>query len=306
MWSRSSRRLACRLIAASTLVTSGCGGSPTQPSPPDAPRIEPRPPLFQQTAVFVGAGDIGWCGSTATAATAALLNGIAGTVFTTGDNAYLSGTEAQFRDCYEPTWGRHKHRTRPTPGNHDYETPGARPYFAYFGANAGPPGLGYYSFDLGAWHIVSLNSVRAAGGRSVQARWLRQDLETRSTLCTLAYWHNPLFSSGPNGGQPHMQDVWRVLYEFGVEVVLNGDDHLYERFAPQDPDGRPDAKGIRQFIVGTGGAPLYGAQNIQPNSEARSSTFGVLKLTLRPDSYDWEFVPVAGEGAQDFGVGQCH
>jgi len=300
-----SVRVRCAIVAIA-LAAAGCGSSPTEPSGPVSPGTGSPPSLVPQSAVLVGAGDIGWCGSTATRATAALLDGIDGVVFTAGDNAYLSGTEAQFRDCYEPTWGRHKHRTRPTPGNHDYETPGARPYFAYFGANAGPAGLGYYSFDLGAWHIVSLNSVTPAGSRSVQARWLRQDLQTRSTLCTLAYWHNPLFSSGPNGGQPHMRDVWRILHEFGVEVVVNGDDHLYERFAPQDPDGRPDPIGIRQFIVGTGGAPLYGAQSVQPNSEVRTSTFGVLKLTLRPDSYDWEFVPVPGESSQDSGVGRCH
>ena len=223
--------------------------------------------------------------------------------FTTGDHAYLQGTEAQFRECYDPAWGRLRGRTRPSPGNHDYETPGALPYYSYFGANAGPAGLGYYSYDLGNWHIVSLNSITASGA---QVRWLRQDLASVTARCTLAYWHDPVFSSGPNGPQAQMREVWRILYGAGADVVVNGDDHLYERFAPQDPDGRPDPPGIRQFTVGTGGAPLHSFQAIQPNSQVRTSTHGVLKLTLKADSYEWEFIPILSGSFRDSGAGECH
>ena len=288
-------------LIACAVVPANCGGTPTEPSPPQPPDLQPPPPpVVQQTAVLVGAGDIGWCGSTATRATADLLDRIDGVIFTTGDNAYMSGTEAQFRDCYDPTWGRHRGRTRPSLGNHDYETPGAGPYYAYFGASAGPAGLGYYSYTLGAWHVFSLNSITATRG---QARWLREELSNSTAKCTVAYWHDPLFSSGPNGPQSQMRQVWRILYEAGADVVISGDDHLYERFAPQDPDGRRDPLGIRQFTVGTGGAPLSPLHSIAANSEARSSTFGVLKLTLKPDTYEWEFIPIPVEIFRDAGVG---
>lgn len=264
------------------------------------------PPMGGEEHVLVGAGDIGWCGSPGPALTARLLDNIRGTIFTTGDNAYMSGTTAQFAECYEPTWGRHKMRTRPSPGNHDYETPGASAYFAYFGATAGPAGLGYYSYDLGAWHIISLNSSIGARAGSAQATWLRADLEANRARCAAAYWHDPLFSSGPNGNQPQMRDVWRVLYEFGVDIVLAGDDHLYERFAPQDADGGFDPqRGIRQFVIGTGGAPLYAFESPRPNSEVRASTWGVLKLTLRSDEYLWEFISAAN-AAGDSGTARCH
>ena len=156
---------------------------------------------------------------------------------------------------------------------------------------------------LGAWHIVSLNSITAT---SAQARWLRQDLASVTAKCTLAYWHDPLFSSGPNGSQPQMREVWRILHEAGADVVVNGDDHLYERFAPQDPDGRPEPLGIRQFTVGTGGAPLHAFQAIQPNSQIRSTTYGVLRLTLKTDGYEWEFVPIPGANFRDAGAAECH
>ena len=255
--------------------------------------------------VFVGAGDIAQCDGNAEA-TARLLDAIGGTVFTLGDNAYPHGSRENFRDCYEPSWGRHKPRTRPSPGNHDYEPPGAQPYFEYFGANAGPAGLGYYSFDLGAWHAISLNSNIPVHATSAQAAWLQADLESRAHVrCTVAYWHHPLFSSGPNGDSTSMRDIWRILYQAGVELVLNGHDHLYERFAPQDPDGSPDqVRGIRQFIVGTGGAALYGFHTSRRNSMARISAFGVLKLTLDADGYAWEFVSVSGSG--DGGADTCH
>jgi len=239
-------------------------------------------------------------------ATARLLDTIGGTVFALGDNAYFQGTRENYRDCYEPTWGRHKARTRPVPGNHEYESPGAAPYFEYFGVNAGPVGLGYYSYEVGSWHVIALNSNINVSASSTQAGWLRSDLAAQSTTrCSLAYWHHPLFSSGPNGDNAQMRDVWRILQEAGVDVVLSGHDHLYERFAPQDQDGRPDAvRGIRQFTVGTGGAVLYSVAAPRPNSEVRISAFGVLRLTLAPDRYDWEFVPVSG--ARDAGTATCH
>jgi len=256
--------------------------------------------------VFVGAGDIGECGSRAPQATALLLDTIGGTVFTLGDNAYVRGTREEFRDCYEPAWGRHKSRTRPSPGNHDYGSAGAAPYFEYFGAHAGPPGLGYYTFPLGDWQAFSLNSNGArAGAGSAQAQWLSQSLASSPTRCAIAYWHHPLFSSGPQANQPRMRDVWRILYDFGVDVILSGHDHSYERFAPQDPDGLPDPdRGIRQFVVGTGGAGLSGFVTVQANSEVRLSAHGVLKLALRADGYEWEFIPVSG--ARDSGSGLCH
>ncbi len=257
--------------------------------------------------VLVGAGDIGAC-DMAAEATAKLLDTIDGTVFTAGDNAYDDGTPTEFHTCYDPTWGRHKARTRPSPGNHDYHSLGAAPYFAYFGENAGAPGLGYYSYDLGTWHIVSLNSNIDAGPGSTEERWLRADLAAHPAACTLAYWHHPVFSSGgAHGSDPHMQAIWRVLYDFRADVVVNGHDHDYERFAPQNPDGQAEAdRGIREFVVGTGGQVLESFGKIRPNSEVHNNdTWGVLKLTLYPTSYDWEFIPVAGKTFRDSGSGSC-
>jgi len=251
--------------------------------------------------VLVGAGDIATCDGNADA-TARLLDGIPGTVFTLGDHAYPNGADPEFQTCYEPTWGRHKVRTRPSPGNHDYESPGAAPYYAYFGASAGPAGLGYYSYDAGAWHVVALNSMADI---QAQVSWLQQDLDLNRHRCTLAYWHAPLYSSGPHGDAVAVRDLWRVLYRAGAEMVLNGDAHMYERFAPQDHDGQLDpVRGIRQFVVGTGGAPLHGARETHSNSEVLIFAFGVLKLTLEADSYAWEFIPVSGQG--DSGSGRCH
>jgi 3',5'-cyclic AMP phosphodiesterase CpdA len=256
--------------------------------------------------VFVGAGDIGLCsGGGNPAATARLLDAIAGTVFTAGDNVYPSGTAQEFRECYDPTWGRHKGRTRPVPGNHEYETGGAAPYFEYFGTNAGPPGLGYYSFELGNWHAIALNSNIPVGAGSAQGAWLRADLASSRARCTIAYWHHPLFSSGQNGNQSQMRDFWRLLYDADADIVLSGHDHLYERFTPQQQDGFPDpTRGIRQFTVGTGGALLSPIVTVRPNSEVRISALGVLRLTLNADSYQWSFIPVSGPG--DSGTGTCH
>jgi 3',5'-cyclic AMP phosphodiesterase CpdA len=197
------------------------------------------------------------------------------------------------------------------PGNHEYQTPGAADYFAYFGSRAGTPGQGWYAYDLGSWRIYALNSncdeIGGCGPGSPQEAWLRADLAANPRACSLAYWHHPLFSSGEHGSDPRMRDVAEALYESGVDVVLSGHDHDYERFAPQSPDGEPDADtGFRQFVVGTGGAPLRGLATVAPNSEARAaSTYGLLKLTLRPTSYAWQFVPVAAGGFTETGWTAC-
>ena len=183
----------------------------------------------------------------------------------------------------------------------------APPYFQYFGGAAGPPGLGYYSYPAGPWHVVVLNSEIAAGTGSAQERWLRADLQAHPNKCTAAYWHRPLFSSGPHGADRTMQGIWRTLYEFKVDVVINGHDHLYERFTPQDPNGMPDhANGIRQFVVGTGGADLTSMPGSpQPNSEMQSRAWGVLMLVLHNADYRWQFIPVDGS-AGDAGQTVCH
>jgi acid phosphatase type 7 len=297
--------LAC-LITIQCSGGNGGNGSPTGPTVPGPPNPNPNPiPSGPET--FVGAGDIAICGGNAEA-TAKLLDSIGGTVFTLGDNAYSSGTRADFQNCYDPSWGRHRSRTRPSPGNHDYATPGAAPYFEYFGANAGAPGVGYYSFDLGAWHIISLNSNVATDAGSPQAAWLRADLAANAApRCTLAYWHHPLFSSGPNGSRetPVMREIYRILYNASADLVLVGHDHTYERFAPQDADGRLDPlRGIRQFVVGTGGVPLYDFPAIQPNSEVRLKAHGVMRLILSSDRYQWDFLAVSGAG--DSGTTPCH
>ena len=266
------------------------------------------PPNDGAATVFVGAGDIANCDMLGGArATAALLDQIDGTVFTTGDHAYQTGSSKDFEKCYEPTWGRHKARTRPAIGNHDMVADHGKTYFDYFGENAGPPGLGYYSYDLGAWHIISLNSAAPARNNSQQMKWLQQDLAAHPVECTLAYWHIARFSSGSHGSDPLMGDVWKTLYEAGADVVLSSHDHDYERFAPQTDKGKPDPeRGIREFVVGTGGGGVYEFKAMASNSEVRNnSTYGVLKLTLKPGTYDWEFIPMAGQKFTDAGSGTC-
>lgn len=256
-------------------------------------------------AVLVGAGDIGWCGSPGAEETARLLDGIPGIVFTAGDNAYFSGSPSEYRDCYDPWWGRHLSRTRPSAGNHDYETPGAAGYFAYYGALAGPAGLGYYSYAAGSWHVVVLNSNVSMAAGSPQDQWLRGELGAHQASCVLAIWHHPLFSSGKHGNDPRSTDAWRALQSNGADLVINGHEHLYERFAPQTADGMPDPRGLRQFTVGTGGAVLYSFTTVRPNSEVRyNNSFGVLKMTLRSRGYDWEFVSTR-QAIADSGSASC-
>jgi hypothetical protein len=260
------------------------------------------------SVTFVGAGDIAEGGGEAEA-TATLLDAIPGTVFTAGDNAYPDGTTSDYTNYYEPTWGRHKARTRPCPGNHDYHTSGASGYFSYYGASAGPAGQGYYSYDLGDWHIISLNSEIDASAGSAQEQWLRADLAASSKDCTIAYWHQPLFSSGDvHGSTDICKPLWQALHDAGAEIVICGHDHEYERFAPQDANGVADpTNGIREFVVGTGGAGLYSIATPIANSEAHNAnTFGVLKLTLGSGTYSWQFIPIAGQTYTDSGSGTCH
>lgn len=262
----------------------------------------------EESFVLVGAGDIANCEvGDGHIATAEVLDSIPGTVFTTGDHAYPRGSVQSFEECYGISWGRHRERTRPSPGNHDLITRKGKAYYDYFGDAAGPRGLGYYSYTLGAWHIIALNSDLPMDRNSKQISWLRENLAENPSTCTLAYWHVPMFSSGAHGNEPEMMDTWRVLHEAGVDVVVNGHDHDYERFAPQDPKGRPDPeRGIREFVVGTGGAGVYRFKKVAKNSEVRQwQSYGVIKFTLHPGSYDWEFVTAKGEPFEDKGSAQC-
>ena len=265
------------------------------------------------SAVLIGAGDIADCRDLSGAeATAKLLDQFPGTVMAVGDLAYPDGSKENFT-CYDKTWGRAKSRTRPAPGNHEFHSASATPYFDYFGGVAGDPKTGYYSYELGTWHIIVLNSecidVGGCEPGSPEEKWLRADLAAHPVACTLAYWHKPLFSSGgAHGNDLTVKPLFQALYEANADVVVNGHDHDYERFAPQDPEGSPDPKrGIREFVAGTGGKNHRPFGESKPNSELRDATaFGVLKLTLKPNSYDWQFIPEAGKSFTDSGSGKCH
>jgi acid phosphatase type 7 len=265
----------------------------------------------------VGAGDIADCddgpaSDSVAAATAALVAQIPGTVFTAGDEAYEDGTTSEFQGCYDPTWGAFKDRTLlPALGNHEYKTPGGAGYFGYFGARAGTPGDGWYSSDIGGWHIVVLNAnctIVGCGPGSPQLEWLKADLATHPAVCTLAIWHQPLFSSGFHRDGLAVKPFWDALWAAHADLIINGHDHDYERFAPQDPDGRLDLTGgIREIVVGTGGAPLRPFVSVDLNREtANAATHGVIVLSLHATSYDWQFVPVAGETFADSGATACH
>ncbi len=269
--------------------------------------------------VLIGAGDIAECGVHQNdEATARLLDaaveGSGGpvVVFDAGDSAYPDGSPGDYARCFNTSWGRHKARILPAAGNHDYRSPGALPYFTYFGAAAGNPAQGYYSYNLGTWHIVVLNSnckeVGGCGAGSAQEKWLRADLAASAASCTLAYWHHPRFSNGGHHNDASYQPFWRALYDYGAEIVLAGHDHNYQRYAPLTPGGQPDeVRGIREFVVGTGGTEIYALRPPTSVTEAQSDTgFGVLKMTLHAGSYDWEFLPVSAGGFTDKGSGTCH
>ena len=232
-----------------------------------------------------------------------------------GDTQYENGAYSKYLQSYDPTWGRVKSLSRPAVGNHEYWTSGAAGYFQYFGAAAGDPSTGYYSYDIGSWHVIALNSncsyIGGCGAGSPEEQWLRADLAAHPAACTLAYWHHPRFSSGPHGDDTSTADVadfWRDLYSGGADVILNGHDHDYERFAPQTPDGALDTgRGIREFVVGTGGSEFYARRAVAPNSEVyENTTFGVLKIVLHPTSYDWQFLPESGGAFTDSGSAWCN
>jgi acid phosphatase type 7 len=233
-----------------------------------------------------------------------------------GDGAYEDGSITQYQTFYDPTWGRFKSITHPAIGNHEYQTVDGQGYFQYFGAAAGDPRTGWYSYDIGSWHMIVLNSncykLGGCGASTAQVKWLKTDLAAHPNSCTLAYWHHPHFSSGfaydDNSGHNTTTAFWYALYDAGADVVLGGHDHDYERFALQDPEGEPDpAYGIREFVVGTGGRSHSGFPTPSLNSEVRNSaTYGVLELTLHRASYDWRFVPVPGQSFTDSGSGPCH
>lgn len=300
------------LAGALLIAITGCASPPT----PHGYRGKP--------ATVYAAGDIADCRyrppeSSAAAATAWLVEaGLAADpgarVLTLGDHTYPVGAPAEFSDCYQPTWGRFRERTFPAPGNHEYYTPGAPGYYAYFGARAAPEQGGYYSVQLGKWHVVSLNSTLRGAAFDAQLAWLKADLARHPALCTLAFWHHPRYSSGGYAGNAFMAPVWQALADGGVDVALSGHDHDYERFAPQDAHGmRDDAGGMRQFVVGTGGAWLTPVRFAADNSEARNNTrHGVLRLDLFDNGYTWEFLSVASDTDPgvapwtDRGAAPCH
>ena len=278
-------------------------------------------------AVLIGTGDIASCTSTGDEATAQLVDsvlkadsaaGVENHVFTLGDNVYPRGSARDFERCFTPSWGDPTRRImkwiRPSPGNHEHDTDWAAPYYRYFGARAGEPGKGYYSYKAGEWHVVVLNSVLAvsprvpAADRRAQEDWLRRDLAEHPTRCTVAYWHHPRFSSGTHGGVIRMEPIWRILHDAGVDLVFAGHDHHYERFLPQGPNATLDTlRGVTQFLVGTGGGTLRGLRRpYARNSAARvQGHFGVLKVTLGSGEYQHAFLDVTGR-VWDRGRGRCH
>jgi hypothetical protein len=307
------------LVLSVQLGMQGQSGGP--PATGSSEKTQPKPKRkrgAEGTFVLVGAGDIASCENPeGAAATAKLIEQIPGTVFAAGDLAYEKGSAEEFKNCYDPAWGRFKDRTKPTLGNHEYADPTASAYFQYWGAQAGPRGKGYYSYELGDWHIVAMNTncyakdLGGCGAGSPQETWLKEDLAKRPGACILAYGHHALFSSGvfkKHAVHPELKQLWEDLYAAHADVVLAGHEHSYERFALQDPEGKSDpVNGIREIVVGTGGRShdLLGFATV--NSEVREwDTFGVLKLTLSPGKYAWEFIPEEGKNFHDVGSGACH
>lgn len=285
------------------VITLASSGAPPATPTPSAVPTPTASPVSSGDNVLVGAGDIATCDRDQDELTAELLDTIPGTVFTLGDNAYKDGTYTEYIECYDPSWGRHKSRTMPLPGNHEYNTSGAAGYFQYFDNIES-----YYAYEMGSWRIYALNSEIDISAASPQVIWLKEDLAANPSQCVLAYWHRPRWSSGEkHGDNPEMQTVWQMFYDAGAELVINGHEHHYERFAEMDGSGAEVSAGLREFVVGTGGAGLYPIGTPHAASQVRDdSTFGILKLTLHETGYDWEFVPILGSTFTDSGSGNCH
>lgn len=325
--SRSPCRVSYRALPAFALVAAcvmACGRTRELPPCDDSPAL-PSAPKDPAAAVVVAAGDIAECPGGRQVETAALVDAIApDAVLTLGDTVYPDGSLDEFLDCYHASWGRFRPITRAAVGNHEYHAPRAGPFFSYFCGGSGEPFEGRASFDIGAWHVVILNSncgteadlpsstsdeFGGCGADSPQARWLKKDLAAHPSRCTLAMWHHPRFTSGPYGSAEYTSELWRILHEAGADVLLTGHAHLYERFAPMAADGRLDtAHGLREFVVGTGGKfPLHSVAKVHAESEVHNDeTLGVLRLELRPNSYAWRFVSVAGGSFTDEGEAPCH
>jgi hypothetical protein len=321
---KSRLPVSAALCVASTLAF-GCGGSPSAPTsvsqpiaestvttaPPAPPAVPeaPAPPVAPapsaEETIFSGAGDIADGKYLANAhATAELLRSLPGPKFTAGDNVQDSGAMREYVDYWQPTWGTIGRDIFPTIGNHDRQSA----YFDYFGSRAGPSGLGYYSYDLGrSWHVLSLNSNDGSAIAGAQYAWVAQDLAANTRPCTIAIWHHPTVSSGENADERTMENIRRLLYRSGAEIVINGHNHIYERMLPSDDAyRRNDQFGLTQFVVGTGGYALYSFKNTAPNSVFRfNQDHGVLSFTLRAGAYSWQFITVKS-GVVDSGSGTCH
>jgi acid phosphatase type 7 len=306
------------LLGVQAAATSQTPGQPSTKKARTGPHKVTKKQPKEQEFILVGAGDIASCKDPEGArATANLIEQIPGTVFAAGDLAYESGSPVDFKNCYDPGWGRFKERTKPALGNHEYADPTAKGYFDYWGAQAGPRGKGYYSYDLGAWHIVVLNTncnARGLGGcgrGSPQETWLKADLAEHPRACLLSYGHYALFSSGifkNHAIHPELKQLWEDLYAAHADLVLAGHEHSYERFAPQDPEGHLDPeKGIREIVTGTGGRSHGLLGFATPNREVRDwETYGVLKLTLSSRKYSWEFIPEENKRFRGSAEGTCH
>jgi acid phosphatase type 7 len=314
---------ATALASIALVLTIACSDPPKAPTGPSQTRAgdpdpgpptggNPPPPVIPpfspsgQTATVLAVGDIGMCSERVNVErTAALVNGMEGLLLLVGDLAYMRGSFQEFKDCFEPAWGKFRNRWRPVPGNHEYETSRATGYVQYFGDAAGPGGRTYYSFRAGDWLILMLDSNDSVTPASDQYAFVQSALMSNGSPCTMAVWHHPLFSSGPNGPNIFMRDIWRLLYDHNADVVITAHDHLYERFGKQDVDGRSDSRGLRQFIVGTGGAMLYNFQRQEPNSQTRHQAHGVLRLRLHTHGYSWEFIDIDGI-TRDVNSDGCH
>ncbi len=329
MWPPPLRTLGLTLILGCAVASAWCSGTPSSPAPtpttptavvvtpgtpvevpanetPAAPTTPTLPPVGPSSSWVNVFGDTGWCGSSVMPALARLMTDLGGDVFLAGDLAYPNGTLDEFRRCFDPDFGRFRARFWAAPGNHDYVTSGADGYFTYFGDRAGPARRGYYAVRSSTWQVLMLNTQIAIGRNSAQLEWVRQELQNNPARCTMAVMHYPFDSSGPNGPNAQLRDIWDVMHGLGVDVVVSGHDHMYERHAPQDASQRSDpARGIRLFIAGTGGAPPSARARAAAHSELLLSNHGLLRLKLEPALYEWEFLSVNGS-VLDRGLNICH